>query len=119
VAGLYLIAWVSAIRRYMLLLRQGVPICAVRYEDLVAHPQQVLESLFEYCSLPVSQVPRGLRALEEDAQGDTPLARNPGTKRYLSERNVLKIRQLLQGLPDIQTPDFILPGTLALEGSVR
>ncbi|MEW5804059.1 MAG: sulfotransferase domain-containing protein [bacterium] len=113
--GLLLIMWLSVMHRYLLFYRQGIPMVSLRYEDLIANPQEMVKSLFEYCGLPICDVSQACRAFEQDAQLGTRLARKPPGQRYLDMKDLLKMYHLLKSHPDVQTPYFVAPGTLTVE----
>jgi hypothetical protein len=72
----YLAAWWLAIMEwYVEQAARGIPVLAVRYADIVAHREQVLAAIFEYCGLPVNHISKTLSAFERDSQAGTWLAR--------------------------------------------
>jgi hypothetical protein len=114
---LYTTSWLSIMQRYMLLHKQGIPTCAIRYEDLVANPQQIVTSIFKHCDLPISEVAKACNAFEKDAQSGSNLSKENLSKNDMKIPDILEIRKktsaLLKKHPEIQTPDFIVPGTLS------
>jgi hypothetical protein len=115
--GLFAIMWLSTMNRYMLLFRQGIPMRAVRYEDLTADPKQVVTSLFNYCDLPVAEVSHACQVFDRDSQLGSRLAQKPYRRSYLDQGDRLKVRELLRIQPDILTPDCIVPGSLNFKNS--
>jgi len=113
---LYTIMWLSVMQRYLSLYEQGIPSCAIRYEDLVANRHQIVTSIFEYCGLPISEVSNVCNAFEKDSQSGSNLSQEKTRHNDLEQSEILEIRQkvneLLKKHPEIQTPDFIVPGTL-------
>jgi len=66
---------------------------------------------------PVSNVRQALGAFEWDAHARTPLTRadpERGNTLRLSDQQVADIHEVLQRHPIINTPDFVLPGTLSV-----
>jgi hypothetical protein len=107
--------WLFVMDRALKSYEEGVPLFSIRYEDLDAKRPETLRALFEYCKLPTDQVPIGLRAFERDAQEGTFLAReNPaeGNILTLTPEQLAQVRAVLARHPVINTPDYILPGTL-------
>ena len=49
--GMLAIMWLSAIDRYLMLRKTGVPIIALRYEDLVDRPREIIQQLLDWCHL--------------------------------------------------------------------
>ena len=122
--GLLLIMWLSVMHRYLLLYRQGIPMIGLRYEDLIANPQEMVKSLFEYCGLPVWEVPKVCRVFEQDSRLDSRLPRKLSPlpslpplppRRYLDLKDLVKMYHFLKSHPDVQTPYFVAPGTLIVE----
>ena len=59
--GMLTVTWLSAMHRYRELHAAGFEWTALRYEDLIENPEQVLEQLFGVCGLPTggrSRLPR-------------------------------------------------------------
>ncbi|NEQ35484.1 MAG: sulfotransferase [Okeania sp. SIO3I5] len=113
---IYSILWLSAMERYLELYQKGVPMLALRYEDLVKSPQQMIASIFEYCGLPNSEVTNACKVFEQDSQGGSHLSRERTRKHQLTESEMIEVNQkiyrLLEKHPEIRTPDYIIPGTL-------
>ncbi|MFB8787450.1 MAG: sulfotransferase [Potamolinea sp.] len=113
---LYTTMWLSAMQRYLSLYEQAIPSCAIRYEDLVANPQQIVTSIFEHCDLPISEVSNVCKVFEKDSQSGSNLSQENTRQNDLEQSEILELRQkvneLLKKHPEIQTPDFIVPGTL-------
>lgn len=112
---LYATLWLSVMQRYMLLHQQGILTFAIRYEDLMTDPQQIVASIFKYCDLPISEVSKACQAFEKDAHSSSNLSRE-NLNNNVKIPDILEIRQeidkLLKKHPEIKTPDFIVPGTL-------
>ena len=94
---------------------RGVTSLAVRYDDLNAHREAVVGEIFAYCGLPLSGVNRALRAFDKDAQAGTALARadaKRGNAVRLTDQQLADVYDVLERHPVVNTPDFVLPGTL-------
>ena len=114
-----MLAWLSGMQKYMELHAEGVPMCAVRYEEMIAEPEQIVRTLFAYCDLPTSpeRIALGVKAFERDSQQGSSLARKnlkQDAQNQLTEAHLEEIHQLLAEHPTIHTADFILPGTIQI-----
>jgi hypothetical protein len=112
-----MLAWLSGMQKYVELHEAGIPMCAVRYEDMIAEPKQIVQTLFEYCDLPTTpeRIALGVKAFERDSQQGSSLARKNLTQdeqNQLTEEHLQEIHQLLAEHATIHTADFIVPGTI-------
>jgi Sulfotransferase family len=67
--------WLSAMHAYTRMQQRGIPMLAVRYEELIADPSRVLATILDFLGLPIDGIQRGLRAFARDSQADSPLSR--------------------------------------------
>jgi hypothetical protein len=107
--------WLAAIEWYLPKYEQGIPIVAVRYDDMNTYREQIITEVFRYCGLPAAAVPETLSVFARDAQAGTDLARdNPqeGNKLRLSDEQRNDVIRILQRHPVIRDSDFVVPGTL-------
>ena len=112
--GLLCITWLSIMKSYCALYRQGIPFQAVLYEDLIKHPQEIISQLFEYCGIPAASIPTALTALDRDSQEGTRLARSVAyKKKYLKNINSDHLALILKSQAEINTTDYIVPGTIS------
>ncbi|MBI1259262.1 MAG: hypothetical protein GC204_17485 [Chloroflexi bacterium] len=112
------LTWVAAVEPYLHQQQNGIPALAVRYADLNGKRAQTLKAIFEHCGLPVDQVEQALVAFEQDSQAGTMLARErptEGNAFRLTDEQIAEIKAILRRHPVINTPDFIVPGTLRVE----
>ncbi len=112
-----MLAWLSGMQKYLEQMEAGVPMRAVRYEDMIVQPNQIVRSLFEYCGLPTSpeHLALGIKAFERDSQQGSSLARTnlkQDSDNQLTKAHLQQIHQLLAEHPTIHTSDFIVPGTI-------
>ncbi|MCA9927222.1 MAG: hypothetical protein KC419_02040, partial [Anaerolineales bacterium] len=110
--------WVSAMQKYVSLHRQGVPMLAFRYEELVAQPEPMLSHILAYAGLQTSDLAALLTVFEKDSQRGTSLARTAvrsGSDNELTEIHLNQLHALLKNHPDIATSDVILPDTIGFE----
>jgi hypothetical protein len=114
---LYTTAWLSVMQRYMSLQQQGISTCAIRYEDLVANPQQIVTSIFEYCGLPIADVSQVCQVFAKDSQRGSNLSKENLSNNEIEIPDILEIRKkvdkLLKKHPQIKTPDFVVASTLS------
>lgn len=112
-----MLAWLSGMQKYMELHAAGVPMCAVRYEDMIAQPEPIVRRLYEYCGLPTTpeRIALGVKAFARDSQQGSSLARQnlkQDTQNQLTAEHLAEIHQLLANHSAIRTADFIVPGTI-------
>lgn len=112
-----MLAWLSGMQKYVELYEAGIPMCAVRYEDMIAEPEQIVRTLFTYCDLPTTpeRIALGVKAFERDSQQGSSLARKnlkQDDQNRLTEEHLQEIHQLLAEHATIHTADFIVPGTI-------
>ncbi|MGB3510901.1 MAG: sulfotransferase [Microcoleaceae cyanobacterium] len=116
---LYTTAWLSVMQRYLFLYKKGIPSCAIRYEDLVASPQSIVTSIFQYCELPIYEVDNACKVFTNDSQSGSNLSQENTRNNQINQLDIVDIRQkidrLLKKHPEIQTSDFIVPGTLGYD----
>lgn len=89
----------------------------MRYEDLNSNRLKTVTQFFEYCNLSCNRAMQGLTAFARDSQQGTVLARdNPkcGNATLLDETQKSQITAIIAQHLVIQSPDFIMPGTLML-----
>lgn len=109
------LAWLSRMDRYMALFEQGVPLCAIRYEDMISQPGDVVSQLFDFCDIPTHLAADTLHVFAKDSQAGSSLARttiDQTVPNELTPKQLNQIRKLLQRHHTVKTPDHILPGTL-------
>lgn len=109
------LAWLSRMDRYLSLYNQQIPMCAIRYEDLIAQPEAVIKQLFSFCEIPHRLITNTLHVFERDSQAGSTLSRatiDNNVRNELTPKHLKQIRRILQKHPIIKTPDYILPGTV-------
>jgi hypothetical protein len=109
------LGWLTLMEQYLAQHALGIPILAVRYDDLNTRREQVVTAILDYCGLRTAQMPGLLDVFAQDTQAGSPLAReNPsvGNQLRLSDEEVAQLTQILERHPVIKTSDFVLPGTL-------
>ena len=115
---IYIIAWLSVMQKYLLMHQYGITTCAVRYEDLVKHPHDIISLLFEKCDLPLEKVKNTYKVFQSDSQTGSNLSRentrnNEPDRVDILDLDILKkTENLLKKHPVIKTSSFIVPNTL-------
>lgn len=114
IEGLCLL-WLSALHTYARLRQQGIPMLAVRYEELVADPTCALGVILAYLGLPTNRVPNALRAFERDSQTGSPISREEVGQRTIriNDHQWNLVRDLVRRYPlagaDIPVASVIVP----------
>ena len=105
--------WVAVMERCLDLQQQGVPMFCARYEDLKVAPYGVLDAMFSYCGLVVSDPAALDRVLVQDSQAGTDLsqANAEQSSSILTEGHVQEIHRLLRHYAPHLASDSILPHT--------
>ena len=80
-ASLVSIAWITVLERYLELYEMGMPAIAMRYRDLKANPHKALQKIFEYCSLPTTNMEAVYQVLEKTLQAGTAIAQDTVNQR--------------------------------------
>ncbi len=104
--------WLAMMEQYLKFHRGGLPMIAVRYEDLAARPEPMLRALFAHCELPDEDVARAMLALGEDSQRGSILERRKKRRWRMTARSRAILERLLGRHPVIRSGDFLLPGTI-------
>lgn len=114
--------WVSGMIRFLKLREAGMPLIPFRYEELIEDPDAVLGEICAACSLPRTAVFQMLSVFDKDSQRGTSLARDivrKNSKNYLTEAHLEQLRATVAAFPEIGTPHFILPGSIATCGEIE
>ncbi len=105
--------WSLTIQAYQRHWNAGVPMLAVRYEDLDAHRDSTLSTVLDRAGIPHEQLAQALRGFERDSQAGTVMAqadRRTNTT-ALDTRQRAAVVKALADLPDPLEPDIVLRGT--------
>lgn len=78
-------SWAAMCHTYRKLREQGLPIVAIKYEDLVANPRQATEIIFQHCKLNSTSVDKALRAFQKDSQRNCVISRSNLRKHHTPE----------------------------------
>lgn len=104
-------------KSYLDMRHAGLPISAVRYEELVGQPLDTCRRLLEYCGLPVDLAEQAVRGLDRDSHRNTPLDRRLVAhlpEPQLTEENKKTLNDMLRHFPGVPLigEDCLLEGTL-------
>lgn len=112
-AQIRMLAWVTCMEAYLWLYSTGIPLCALRFEDLVAHPVPALELVFGFCDITNVEWRAIHEVLEQDSQAGTIFDREDRKKRRMELPPELAedVRQLIATRPTLRVPEIMLPGT--------
>jgi len=102
---------------YLDMRRRGLDVSALRYEDLVARPNDMCRVVLEFCHLPVSLAEHPVKAFDVDSQKNSLIAKSAighFKQPQMTLQTVLKLNEVLKkfGLPLIGEPG-IIQGTLS------
>ena len=111
--GIVAIAWLSAMERCVQLIRSGMRIHPLRYDDLIATPEAVTAALIAHCRLPPEAQPPMLAAMHDDSQRGSVIARERQRGYELSPRDKDTIRIVLARSEIIDGPDHEIESTRA------
>ncbi|HEX6508899.1 MAG TPA: hypothetical protein VF221_14825 [Chloroflexota bacterium] len=95
------LVWLSAIHAYMRLHEEGVPMLAVRYEDLTSDPSRVLATILAYVGMSADMAKDALPAFERDSQAGSPISREDASWHTgeIDERQWEWVRDLVRRYP--------------------
>lgn len=111
------LTWLSLMEHYVKLCDGGLPFLAVRYEDIQAHPRQVLAAVFEYCGL-AANIDRAYSVFATDSQEGTPLSRASLKERErtpLDPAEIGRWNEILSERRIVRSADYIAPYTITFE----
>jgi len=119
IPGLLLVTWLSIMKTYCALWR-NTGAMALTYDDLIAHPAEMLSRVFSYCGLPEASVARGLEALKKDSQAGTRMSGPAGRKKQkgMKELNAAQMQLLFCGEDEVTGMDYQAPGTIRPESTL-
>ncbi len=65
--------------------RSGLHIPAIKYEDLLSHPDSIVAALLKEIGIPAQVLPRALKAMEVDSQSQVPFSQEKTAKLKLNQ----------------------------------
>ncbi len=108
------LSWLSMMGKYRSLYDAGMPLLAVRYEDILAEPQRALAAIFDYCGLSSASVERAYEVFSRDSQEGTIWSRDNRQAMMvapLDDEDYAQMRAVFAEQPVICSADFTVPGT--------
>lgn len=96
----------------MELHRNGMPLVALRYEDLTARAETTAAELLERCDLDPSLASRMLATANDDAQLGSALERRRQQRYELTAADRDVMRRVLSRSDTIDSGEFHVPGTI-------
>ena len=108
--------WVGVMERCLELQAQGVPMFCARYEELKTMPHAMLDALFSYCRLTVSDGTGVARVLAQDSQAGTELSQMKAQQStsILTDEHVEELHRLIKHYAPTLSSDSIVPYTFQL-----
>lgn len=108
--------WLNYMECCLERLQAGQAILPVRYEDLKANPEAVINKIFDYCGINGVNMNNLVAVLGQDSQANTPISRDQlkQVDWELSNDDIAIALRVIAEHPIINTPDYQLPGTLKL-----
>ncbi len=85
----------NAILGFHEMRKSGIHVSAIKYEDLVSHPESIVAGVLNEIGIPAQVLPRALKAMEVDSQAQVPFSQDKMAK--------LKVQTKLSGLD----PEFL------------
>jgi len=104
---------------YLNVRRRGLDVSALRYEDLMERPLEMIRVILEFCHLPASLAENGVKAFDNDSQRNSVISRSlvkHQKEPELTPQKKMKLNELLKkyGMPLIGEP-CIIEGTLSCD----
>lgn len=105
--------WLAAMERYLELHKNGVPALALRFEDIIAAPQDAVKRVIEYCGFPDVDIESVYKVLEKDSQAGSMISQEILEQRdfQLTDAHRADLAQVLKAHPTIRSGEYILPST--------
>ncbi len=109
--------WTSILERYMELLEKGVPILAVRFEDIRSAPRDATQKIIEYCGFSNVDMKPVYDVLEKDSQAGSGVSQDMVAQHdfELTDAHRADFAQVLQAHPVIHSGDYVVPSTWVRE----
>lgn len=112
--GIYLLEWLSKVNSYLELKKYNSDIIALRYEDLIANPREMIRAIFDYCGISNEEIESACKAIRLDAHSGTNLARNPMPRYKLDKKDRMGIDIAIKRYTEFSGSDVVLPGTIKI-----
>jgi Sulfotransferase domain len=102
------VGWAHHLKHYLQAIRDGVPMIAVRYNELNQDREKTIRRIFTYLSIATDSVSATLDAFDEDSQRGTRLARDKRDLNF-TEENYVRVAEVFAHPRLAIDPDMILP----------
>jgi len=109
--------WTSILERYMELLENGVPMLAIRFEDIKSAPRDATQKIFDYCGFSSVDMRSVYEVLEKDSQAGSAISQEMLVQRdfHLTDAHRADFAQVLQAHPVIHSGEYVVPATWVRE----
>ncbi len=101
-------AWALHIEEYQRLAALGLPIMALRYNELNANRVGSVARLLSHCGLPASTLALAVEAFDYDSQDGTQISRDHKVSQF-TPQDYARLHDILACFPGNLSPDLILP----------
>lgn len=103
--------WLAVMERYMELRKNGMPMLAIRYEDIATAPKEAIRTVLDYCRFSNVDMQAVYKILEQDSQAGSVVSQEILEQRdfKLTDAHRADLARVLQAHPLINSPDFIVP----------
>lgn len=109
--------WLAVMERYLELHKSGMPILALRFEDIKVAPREAMKKIIEYCGFQNVHMDAVYKALDRDSQAGSPISQEALANHDFKLTDVHRayIAQALAEHPTIHSGDYIVPSTWVRE----
>jgi hypothetical protein len=109
--------WTSILDRYMELLENGVPMLAIRFEDIKTVPRDATRKIIEYCGFSNVDMKAVYDVLEKDSQAGSAVSQEMVGHRdfKLTDTHRADFTKVLQAHPVIHSGEYVVPSTWVRE----
>jgi Sulfotransferase domain len=102
------VAWALHIRQYKEASADGVPMMAVRYNELTNDREKTIARIFEYCGISTDAAANTLDAFDADSQEGTRTARSIAVAHF-DDENYRRVAEVFANSRIAIDPNLILP----------
>ncbi|HWA18091.1 MAG TPA: hypothetical protein VG757_03785 [Devosia sp.] len=99
--------WTIHMEEYERLRDRGLPLVALRYNELVSDREGELGRIFDHCGISREDIASALKAFDRDSQEGTSIARKENKKRFTPEERASYLA-VLGRVPALANPDTLL-----------
>jgi Sulfotransferase domain len=102
------VGWAHHIKHYRKAVRDGVPMIAVRYNELNKEREKTIGRIFAHVGIATAEISETLHAFDEDSQLGTRLARDKSDLNF-NDENYARVAEVFAHPRVAIDPDLILP----------